>query len=358
MSSRFVLALLGVALGCDQGGPSRPPRPLRRGSGIPPARVDASASEAPGGGGDAAVPEVIARCVERTRASIPEALREGLGALDEPSLLDSSCRLELAPRMRAPWLCEGAALGSIRALCVTRSAMTAGAPERCPGVAGSAVRDPVCVAIAARDLALCAAAGSSDRARCEAIGAADPARCARLDPLLRAPCERELRALRGILPTIPVATGAASSPSIASLRCGEDGGSWSLGFARRGVYLDPSSAIVAVPLDGRWPAPWRAAEDDPVLSLRVPLAGRRGELGVRAEGVLILPRLLGARSDDGSLDVIARILSRPQRRGDRVRIEVSLRGAAAGASIRCELSLDTFVRDLVSADAFMHHPPR
>ncbi|MFO0627868.1 MAG: hypothetical protein U0325_19980 [Polyangiales bacterium] len=157
--------------GCDPS-PAPPPRPTRPPGVIPRAApVDASLEGTTGP--DAAVPEVIARCVARARSATPDALRGALEVLDEAALLDGACRLDLAPRLRAPDLCAGASLTSLREVCLTRAAMTAGTPDRCPWLGGALRRDPVCVALAARDLALCAAAGAVDRARCEALARDD-----------------------------------------------------------------------------------------------------------------------------------------------------------------------------------------
>ncbi|MEZ4393448.1 MAG: hypothetical protein R3A48_20365 [Polyangiales bacterium] len=353
----WLSSTLALAAGCDSPTPRRPPAPPPR----PAApRVEGSGppAEGPAAALDAGVPEVVARCVARARGSTPDTLRAALELLDEPALLDAACRLELAPRLHAPELCDGASLSSLRDACVSRAAMAAGAPDRCPPASGARVRDPVCVAVAARDRALCAAASSSDRPRCEAVAAGDPRRCGRLDPLLRGPCERDVRAMRGLIPTVRAVTDAASRPSTAALRCGDDAGVWALSFARRGVYLDAASRLIAVPLDGRWPPPWLAGQDEPVFALRAPLAGARPRARVRAEAVLILPGLGAMRTDDGTLDAEVTVVAAPRGRGGRARLEVALRGSSTGLARRCTLTLDAFVRDLVPEGSFVHPLPR
>lgn len=351
-----VTAACALMAGCEGSNtPRRPSAPPPRPAAPLRAEGPGLGTEGPAASADSGVPEVVARCVARARESTSETLRGALEMLDEPALLDAACRLELAPRLRAPELCDGVSLGSLRAACVARAAMAAGAPDRCPPASGARVRDPVCVAVAARDRALCAAASSSDRPRCEALAAGDPRRCARLDPLLRAPCERDVRAMRGLIPAVRAVTDAASRPSTAALRCGDDAGVWSLSYARRGVFLDAASRLIAVPLDGRWPPPWLTGQDEPVFALRVALAGLRPRAQARAEAVLILPGLGAMRTDDGTLDAQVTVVAVPRGRGGRARLEVALRGSSTGLPRRCTLTLDAFVRDLVPDGSFVHH---
>ncbi len=319
------------------------------------APLDATPEGAPGP--DAAVPEAVARCVAHARRATPDALRNALEVLDEAALLDAACRLDLAPRLRAPDLCAGASLTSLREVCLTRAAMTAAAPERCPWLGGSVRRDPVCVAIAARDLGLCAAAGAMDRARCESLARDDGAPCARLDPLLRGACEREVRALHGLLPRVRAVSDAASSPSTATLSCGEDGSVESLPEVQHGLLLDDGGALVLLPARGRWPSTFSPGTDETVLALRVPTAGQQAGRAVRAEAVLELRGLRALRTDDGSLEAWVTLRTIPRGRGARARWEARLQGASAGVPVRCTLRVDAFVRDVVPAAAFVHHGP-
>ncbi len=315
--------------------------------------VDAATEGATGP--DAAVPEVIARCVARARSATPDTLRGALEVLDEPSLLDSACRLDLAPRLRAPELCAGASLTSLRDVCLSRAAMTAAAPDRCPWLGRSLRRDPVCVALAARDLGLCAAAGAVDRARCESLARDDLAPCARLDPLLRGACEREVRALHGLLPRVRAVSDAASTPSTATLSCGEDGAVEVIPEVQHGVILDDGGALALLPARGRWPSTYSPGTDETVLALRVPTSGQRVGRPVRAEAVLELRGLHALRTDDGSLEAWVTLQAIPRGRGQRARWEARLQGASAGVPVRCTLRVDAFVRDVVPAATFGHH---
>lgn len=339
--------------GCDPS-PPRPERPTRRPGVIPrAAAVDGGTEGSPGP--DAAVPEVIARCVARARGATPDALRNALAVLDEAALLDSACRLDLAPRLRAPDLCAGASLTSLREVCLTRAAMTAAAPDRCPWLGRSLRRDPVCVALAARDLGLCAAAGAVDRARCESLARDDGAACARLDPLLRGACEREVQALHGLLPRVRAVSDAASTPSTATLACGEDGAVTTLPDVQHGVLLDDGGALALLPARGRWPSTYSPGTDETVLALRVPTVGQRPGRPVRADAVLELRGLRALRTDDGSLEAWVTLRSVPRGRGQRAQWEARLQGVAAGVPVRCTLRVDAFVRDVVPAAAFVHH---
>jgi len=307
---------------------------------------------------DGGVPEPVARCVARARAETPAAVRDALQAMDDGAFYDAACRLEVAVRLRSPRLCDGSSLSSLRAVCRSRAAMAAAAPDLCPDALGARVRDPVCVAVAARDSGLCAAAGPADRVRCEAIALGDAGRCDRLDPLLREGCAREVAALRGVLPRVNVRSRAAAAPSMATLRCDEDGGATALPWAARGAFLDETGALWALDVAAGWPAPWSLGGDAPLLALRVALRGAREGAEVDAVAVLMLPRLRALRTDDGSLRARARISSAPTARGERARMTVSLEGSSAGARRACAVDLDVFVRDVVPATAFVQDAAR
>lgn len=332
--------------------PERPSRPPSRGPlGVPMAAVDASARESVGEQPDASLPEPVARCVAQARGETPGVIAGALALLDEPAFVESACRLDVAVRLRAPGFCDGVSFGALRDVCRARASMAAGTPDQCPSASGARGRDPVCVAIAARDLGLCAAASSSDRARCEAIARADASRCARLDPLLRPACAREAAALRGVTPVISARSRAASTPSVGTLTRPEDAGVDALAWVARGVFLDDAGALWIMDAGAGWPPPWAPGGDAPIVAVRVPLQGAARGATVTGEGVLILPRLRAMRSDDGTLRVEAAVREAPRGRGDRVRVTVTLRGTASGVAVARAVEVDSFVRDVVPAAA-------
>lgn len=354
MRAPLYIACAAALAACTPSRPERPERPARpppRGPlGVPLAALDA-APEPSELAADAALPEPVARCVARSRAETPAVLAGALAVLDEPALVESACRLDVAVRLRSPRLCEGVSFSAIRDVCRARAAMAAGTPELCPAAQGARARDPVCVAIAARDLGLCAAASSPDRARCEAIARGDPSRCARLDPLLRPGCLRELAAVAGVVPRVDARSRAASIPSVGTLSAGDDAGVTALAWVSRGVFLDEEGALWIVDAARGWPAIWTLAGDAPVVAVKLPLRGVAPGATVSGEGALILPRLRGMRTEDGTLRVDARVRERPRARGDRVRVEVRLRGTSAGAPVERAVEVDSFVRDVVPARA-------
>lgn len=355
-ASRVTLCALLVAA-CAREGPPRPERPAappRGPLGVPGLTLDAGETGMESRV-DAALPDPVARCVASARSATPAVVAEALAVVDEPAFIESACRLDVAVRLRAPGFCDGVTLSSLREVCLSRAAMVAAMPERCPYAVGSRGRDPVCVAIAARDLGLCAAATTSARLRCEALARRDPARCERLDPLLRPACVREVSAVRSLLPEVRARSRAASVPSVATLSGDADAGTEPLAWAARGLFLDEEGALWAVDPAAGWPTAWAFGVDAPVVAVRVP-RGRRDET-VRAEAALILPRLRALRTEDGTLAAEARWREVPRARGDRAEVEVTLRGAAAGVPVIRTLRVDAFVRDVVPAAALRQDAP-
>ncbi len=354
MTRRFfgsALALFVFCAAACEREPARPERPQ-----APPTRpplgptTPAPSQPAPEGfipldAGSGELPAPVAQCIARSRGSLTPEVSGALGVLDAESFLEDACRLDLAVRARTPSLCDAVHASVLRETCLARAAMIVGAPERCPEALGLRVRDPVCVALAARDVRLCAAATPAERARCLALARNSPRECERLDPLLRPNCLRDFSALGGAL---PVLRGDPLPEGTATLRASSgDAPTFTLRGLARGVMLDEAGIVWIVDPAVGWPRESAVAPEAPRVGVRIPTAGVDAGVELTVEARVALPESLALDTALGSARARARCMRVPRRRGDPVACDVTVEGVRAGLSMRCELHVETFVRDVV-----------
>ena len=304
---------------------------------------------------DAGVPEAIARCVRRNRAALPPELAAALGALDTPALLEDGCRLDAAPRLRDPALCDAVASSALREACAARVAIAMAAPERCPSTPGLVGREPVCVAVAARSPALCAAVPGTDRGRCLALVHADARQCARLEGTFRSACDRDFAALA---PWPQPRRGEAlveASVALALTDPTRDGGAegpvWLLHAHRRGAWLDEAGNLWMLDPALGWPRATAFAGDEPVVAVKIPTAGVAAGADVAAEARVLLPDALALDTRDLSARATAVFARVPRARGDLYAVTVRVAGARAGLARSLTVQGDGFVRDVVASTA-------
>lgn len=354
MTPRRALLLALLGLGCDD--PSGPPRPPRtpprsperpvalRNPGAPPVE---GVGEGPGPTDD----DAVARCVRRNREALGAELGHALQALGDDSLLQDACGLELAVRDRAPARCASLHLSGLRETCSFRTAVVAGRPDACPAAVGLRGRDPVCVALAARDPALCGAASLTERARCLALASGGDRPCQALDALLRPGCARDLDVLRPLLAPMPRVDVLApeASRNVWSSPAEDGGGAEApVAWLTRGVFLDESGSLWLMDPGAGWPGPYATAADQPLLGAVVP--ARRGP-ATPLDAALVVAGSPRLSTGDGTLHASALLTHAVRRRGGRVAGRLTLEGAVAGRAVHVELRFDTFVRDVVAAAA-------
>lgn len=296
-----------------------------------------------------AIPEVVARCVARSTHALSPELSAALGVLESDALLEDGCRLDLAPRLAQPTLCEGVRATALRDACTARAAIVMGVPERCPASPGMRGRDPECVALSARDPRLCAAAPGGERARCVALAHADGRACARVDVAFARSCARELAALG---PWLVPRRGEALGDGAVWLeeRGVDDAGEalhrWELRAQRRGAWLDEGAVLwLADPS----PASARATEAagvEAVAWVRVPTAGVEAGQEVTAEARVVVPGAAPIATSEGTARAVATFDVVPRARGDRVALRVRVDGATAGLGRALVLTVESFVRDV------------
>lgn len=339
-------------MGCDdpRRPPDHPPRPTRpqrpsalRGS--PPVATVAS-PETP-----VDRPDAVTRCIVAAQRSTAPAVARALTVLGQESLFEDGCRLELAPAARDFSLCEAITEGPLRSACTARVAMVTGVPDRCPRAPGVCGRDPVCVAIAAREPGLCTAAMIHDRPRCEALARNDGARCNTLDPAFRAGCAGEVEALAGMLPAMPVQSLPEGRASLTlNPPSGDAGGAErSLRTVHRGVFLAPDGTLLLVdPLVGARVSP-SLVDDIPQLAARI--YAPRSHAPLRAEVRLAMPDQGGPEHALDWTPATATLDHTPRRRGDRVGGELIFDTTWHGLALHGTVRFESFVRDVMDPAA-------
>lgn len=292
----------------------------------------------------------LGRCVRRNREALGPELGRALAALQDDALLEDACGLDLAVRGRAPERCASVRLSSLRETCAFRASVAAARPESCPPAPGLRGRDPVCVALASRSAALCAAASLTERARCLALSAGDRRPCEALDPLLRPACERDLEAMRALLPTLPRAAPLAPEEGLNAWSSPTDDASvgvpvpWLL----RGVFLDDAGALWIVDPAVGWPSPDAIGLERNLVGVTV--SSRRGS-ALALDAALVAAGAPAMSTADGTLRAAVTLTHAPRRRGDRAAGSVVFDGTRGGHSVHAELRFDTFVRDVVTASS-------
>ncbi len=220
-------ALVSLAPACDE--------PARRAHG--PAAEERAAEAVPSDhpAGSAASPRTPDdACAAALAAGTPERVRSTLHAIGYDDVFRDTCLAERAERDADATLCEQLVLPSLTRQCIVRVAVTVARPEACPQGIDEA-RDPLCVALAARDRRLCAAASLVDRAVCEeALGREH--RCNHLPDEVRGDCDARGRALAALV-TGEVTTSPPLETSLVVHIAGEDA-SIGTGAIERGATID------------------------------------------------------------------------------------------------------------------------
>jgi len=187
-----------------------------------------------------------------------------------------------------------------------------------------------------------------------ALVRADGRACARLEGTFRDACARDaaalgpwLRAARG--EPLPDARVTVIEQALGG--DAETGRRWELRAHRRGQWVDDGATLwVADPSEASAQADV-AAGVDPVVRLRVPTAGVRAGVGVRAEARVTLPGMPPVDTEEGTARATATFTEVPRGRGDRVAVRVEVEGATAGVGRAVTVTVEGFVRDVAPAAA-------
>lgn len=151
-------------------------------------------------------------CAADLAARTPAPVRTTLGDLGYDRLFEDACLAQQAETHRDAAACAELSVSTLRERCVARVAIASARPSDCPAARTMAGRDPLCVALAARDRRLCAVGSSLDRAVCEAALGRDVA-CAHLRDAERDVCTTrvaDLGVLDGDVRTTPALEAAMS----------------------------------------------------------------------------------------------------------------------------------------------------
>lgn len=284
---------------------------------------------------------VTTSCAQDLEAQTPAPVRAMLGDLGYPGLFDDVCAAQRAEETGDASLCAPLTASSARDRCVVRVAIAAGHPADCPTARTVDGRDPLCVALAARDRRLCAAAGLLDGAICQsALGRAGA--CGHLPEIERAECTSRATDLA----TRVTGTPRTSPPLETSLTITQRDAARSLTTADRGarlVYRGCTRALI-VGDPHRLTAPFGTAS----LALDAVLPDREAPLEVRLSGMAtdasstLLVSLDGIRTLHATDGTVSISELEPELGG---RVVATLEASFAGQS-PITGTLSTFLRDV------------
>jgi hypothetical protein len=156
-------------------------------------------------------------CVAQHNALDP-LVGDGLLAIGYDNFLRDTCRLLDATQARDRKRCVAIEASALRARCESYVAMATSNAELCPldvPSDGARGHEPMCLAMATRDVRLCAAETSIRRVGCEAMVSRDEKRCAALvNKADRHLCERECMRWKTMLDAPAAGLPALPAPRV------------------------------------------------------------------------------------------------------------------------------------------------
>ena len=285
-------------------------------------------------------------CIARVERATPPEVAAVLLGIEYESAAEDGCRTELAAHARDRELCDGVTLAPVRDLCRERVAIARRQPETCPPSRGRGL-EPVCVALALRDVSLCTAASLAERVRCVAMARLDERACETLDRLLQTRCRRDVRALQGLVEpmrgeprrdgTVHVRLAAAAPSDAGVIR------EWELAGAARGAFVDEEGVLYLVDPDRGWPGEYAALLEEPIVGVAIAQPERAGEGRVVDARVVLPDGRMGERSaamppGEAVLRQVGRVPGASVEGEGRAAVFVS------GVPVLLDVRFDTFVR--------------
>lgn len=172
-------------------------------------------------------------CPHALAEGTPAAVRTTLHDLGYDLLFADACTVQRAEQEGDPAICQELSVSTLRDRCVARVAIASAQPLACPPGRTMPGRDPLCVALAARDRRLCQVASVLDRAVCEqALGRATA--CAHLPDTERDACTERAADLASRVQGEPTTSPALTTSMTLTLA---DGSTRSPTSAARGARI-------------------------------------------------------------------------------------------------------------------------
>jgi hypothetical protein len=301
-------------------------------------------------------------CVRARAATLDPLLSDTLGALGYDTFLRDSCRLLDAAKREDPAACAPIGSSQLRARCQQWVAIVRADPDACP-LEGQPEdgREPLCLALAARDAHACQAAPSDRRAMCLAVVKGDPRACAA--SAHPEPCAREATRLGALTvahearvrPTVlPAASAhlelhgidgsaepaAGNVQSAALLRSAERGAVTVRSKTSQSVTFGQPDELGST----RYTPPAQGGAD---VSLQVRLTGdaaqvERLELTVPGAGIFVVP---GA-----AWEGTAKLVGDAATRGAPCHLTVHGKIGVAPQTYQLDLDVQTYIRDAIDGE--------
>ncbi len=157
--------------------------------------------------------ESIDDCMDRVRRETPASVQETIEAIGYEDLLRDSCRARVAEDERSVEPCRQIEARLVRRSCEARVAVASRDPGLCPS--GANGHDPLCLALAARDVSLCRAAPHLEREACrELLGEANACDTSIAPPMCQELVARHRRRLGTVEAIREVAPATREEPEL------------------------------------------------------------------------------------------------------------------------------------------------
>jgi hypothetical protein len=322
-------------------------------------------------------------CVE-TRSRLDPLLGDALEAIGYDTFLRDACRMIDAAKAQDAKRCAAIDASALEARCRATVAEIVAAPEACPWEATSGplhVREPACVAIAARSVGLCNAVPDAlDRATCRATLIHDDGACGAVRSRAeRTRCSRDALRWRSLLvseaPRPSDTPGADEPPAVTgNLHIENAGGTDKMAPIDVDLRPDLARGVTLIDLhDGARLTLGELSTSGPDFivpsphvraSLALELLVPPTPPGAHAESViarivraeLLVPGRPPASIPGGTSTLVAKVGKLAHRRGGAVAIVVDGDLASGTSRWRVHAEATTFVRDVVKASDLREAP--
>ena len=301
------------------------------------------------------------------RAHVDPLVGDALEAIGYDTLFQDTCRVLGAAKSRDPRLCDKIAVSAMRIHCRAVVAQIAGDANACPWLLPDKTalgRDPMCLAIALRDVRMCSAASDAlSRATCAAIvHGGRGAGCSSLGSHAdQARCAREAERWRAAVEHSSAGTSPPEEPAVGKLVVEGAGGTApiesdsALDVTRGVVLLEKPDGIRLVLGSIQDGSDFLASSlhSGPTFAAQIDVSGR-GEARID-QAELLLPGHPGLRAPIAHSTLKAKVEKCERTRGGEVKLSIDGVLGDASAGWRVHAAATTFVRDIVNAAAL--YPP-
>lgn len=310
--------------------------------------------------GEAARFSSIDACVQE-HARVDPLVGDSIRALGYDTFLRDTCRVLEAIKQRDLKRCDAIEVSSLRAYCQNTYATALGVPDACAfqnTLSKDRGRNPTCIAVASRSLALCASTETYvDRSSCEALVLQESFRCKPLPTMDRLRCEHDIERMRGFLAGEKVEKTPAK-PAVGTIDLEAIHGSEAVttphgDFSKelsRGIVLTNEGGLLGMAFgtklhtEGTFLVASRASQ----ARMNVSIAAGKGGTGAKVKHIEVdVPGRALISAEGDRCDCLVRNLLLSESRGGEVSFDLDATLGSAPNAFKVRAKVRTFVRDMV-----------